>query len=159
MSTNPAQVESQIEPARIGRWVIPAIPAGWVWLPGFGIQKRVQGAFPSNIHLREDPLPEPVPLPAYVAKQITMMANTFLNPEVAGPAPASFPAADEAALLMLRHHSIRDLNVFQVQYYIRLDKWIGIITLTTSEAELLVVRPDLDQFMKVISVAGDEGVA
>lgn len=157
MSTNAAHVERQVETARIGRWIVPAMPAGWAWLPDFGIQKQVQGAFPSNIHLREDPLPEQQALAEYVAKQIIMMAKTFLNPEVAGPAPFSFAGADEAAMLMLRHHPMQELSVFQVQYYVRQGKWIGVVTLTTTETELLAVRPELDQFMKVIRIAAEEG--
>lgn len=139
--------------------MIQAIPAGWVWLPDFGIQRQVHGAFPSNIHLRGDLLSEEIPLPTYIAKQISMMAATFLNPEVAGPAPVSFPQADEAALLMLKHHPMQNLRVFQVQYYLRAGKWVGIITLTTIEQELLAVRADLDQLMKLIRFVREEEAA
>ncbi len=43
--------------------------------------------------------------------------------------------------------------MFQVQHYIRSGRWIGIATLTTLESELLKVRGDFDQFMKLLRLA------
>jgi len=40
----------------------------------------------------------------------------------------------------------------QVQHYVRAGKWIGIATLTTTETELLKVRPDFEQFMKLLRI-------
>jgi hypothetical protein len=150
MSTNPAQVEQQAEPARIGRWVIHAIPAGWVWLPGFGIQKNVAGSVPSNIYLREDELAEAESLNDYVRRQMELMTGSLISPRIAGPAPLTFPGATEAALLILKHRAVEAGTVFQVQHYVRGGKWVGIATLTTLESELLTVRAELDRFMKLV---------
>lgn len=139
--------------ARIGRWIVPAIPFGWTWLPGFGIQKQAQGVVPSNIHLREDVLLAGN-LVLYIRAQITIMQRTFLNPTIAGPAPIEFPGAEEAALLMLKHQPLNNVTVFQAQHYVRSENWIGIATLTTIESELLRVRPDFDQFMKILRIEG-----
>src|SRR3984957_7945039 len=117
MSANPGQAAGHANAARIGRWIVPAIPFGWTWVPDFGIQKR-----------------------------------TFLDPTIAGPAPMECPGADEAAMLMLKLQAMHQVSVFQVQHYVRSGNWIGIATLTTLESELLKVRPDFDQFMKLLRV-------
>lgn len=143
--------------ARIGRWIIPAIPAGWTWIPGFGVQKRGENEVPSNIHLKEDELLAGNQLMLYIQAQTTLMRRTFLHPMIAGPALLTFPDADEAAMLMLRHQPMDQRTVFQVQHYLRSGKWIGIATLTTIESELMRVRGDFDQFMKLVRIEPQPG--
>jgi hypothetical protein len=152
MSTYPGQTAGQANAARIGRWIIPAIPFGWTWVPEFGIQKRAEGVIPSNVYLREDQLLAGNQLLLYIQAQITMMKQTFLDPTIAGPAPMEFAGAEEAAMLMLKHRAMHQVTVFQVQHYVRSGPWIGIATLTTLESELLKVRPDFDQFMKILRI-------
>lgn len=152
MSANPGQAAGAASAARIGRWIIPAIPFGWSWVPGFGIQKQSEGVVPSNVYLREDELLAGDKLEPYVKAQIAIMKQTFMEPMIAGPAPMEFPGAEEASMLMLRHRPMHQVSVFQVQHYVRSGKWIGIATLTTLESELLKVRPDFDQFMKVLRI-------
>jgi hypothetical protein len=152
MSTNPGQAAGPASAARIGRWIVSAIPFGWTWIPEFGIQKRAEGFIPSNIYLREDQLLAGDQLALYIKAQITIMNRTFLEPMIAGPAPIDFSGADEAALLMVKHKPMHQVSVFQVQNYVRKGKWIGIATLSTLESELLKIRPDFDQFMKFLAI-------
>jgi hypothetical protein len=152
MNANPGQAASQPSAARIGRWVIPAIPFGWTWIPDFGIQKAGENTIPSNVYLKEDELLVGDQLTPYIQTQITLMKDTFLDPTIAGPAPLQFPGADESAMLMLKHQPMNQITVIQVQHYIRSGKWIGIATLTTAETELLKVRPDFEQFMKYLQI-------
>ena len=152
MTVDPGQAASYAGAARIGRWIVPAIPFGWNWIPEFGIQLAAAGAVPSNVCLKEDELLAGNQLALYIQAQITIMKATFLDPVIAGPAPLEYPGATEAALLMLKHQPMNGTRVFQVQHYIRMEKWIGIATLTTIETELLKVRPDFDQFMKLLQI-------
>jgi hypothetical protein len=152
MSPNPEQAASQSSAARIGRWIIPAIPHGWTWIPDFGIQKAGENTVPSNVYLKEDELLVGDQLTLYIQTQITLMKRTFLDPTIAGPAPLQFPGADESAMLMLKHQTMNQITVIQVQHYIRSGKWIGIATLTTTETELLKVRPDFEQLMKLLQI-------
>jgi len=154
MSANPEQFASHATAARIGRWIIPAIPFGWVWIPDFGIQRSGENVPPSNVYLKEDELLAG-DLTLYIQAQITIMKRTFADPMIAGPAPLEFPGATEAALLMLKHQPMNQTQVFQVQHYIRIGGWIGIATLTTIESELLKVRKDFDQFMKLVKIEPD----
>lgn len=155
MTVNPGQAASYATAARIGRWIVPAIPFGWNWIPGFGIQQGAPGAVPSNVCLKEDELLAGDQLALYIQAQITLMKRTFLDPVIAGPAPLEYPGATEAALLMLKHQPMNQTRVFQVQHYIRMGKWIGIATLTTVDFELLKIRPDFDQFMKLLKIEPD----
>jgi hypothetical protein len=152
MSTYPGQTGAHVNAARIGRWIIPAIPFGWKWIPDFGIQKQTEGVVPSNVYLREDQMSAGNQLMLYIQAQVTIMKRTFLEPVIAGPAPTEFPDAAEAAMLMLKHQAMHQVTVFQVQHYVRSGKWVGIATLTTLESELLKVRPDFDQFMKLLRI-------
>jgi hypothetical protein len=152
MTAETGQFANYATAARIGRWIIPAIPFGWTWIPGFGIQQSVQGGVPSNVFLKEDELLAGNQLALYIQAQVTIMKRTFLDPTIAGPAPLEYPGATEAALLMLKHQPMNQMQVFQVQHYIRINRWIGIATLTTLESELLKVRKDFDQFMKLLKI-------
>jgi hypothetical protein len=152
MSLPPHQAPSA---ARIGRWIIPAIPFGWTWIPEFGIQRGGGGAIPSNVYLKEDELLAGDQLNPYIQAQIAIMRRTFLNPVIAGPAPLQFPGAQESGMLMLKHQAMNQVTVIQVQHYVRSGKWIGIATLTTTETELLRVRPDFEQFMKFLQIQPD----
>lgn len=151
MTVDPEQAASYAGAARIGRWIIPGMPLGWNWIPEFGIQQAA-GAVPSNVCLKEDELLAGNQLALYIQAQIAIMKRTFLDPVIAGPAPLEYAGATEAALLMLKHQPMNGMRVFQVQHYIRMEKWIGIATLTTIETELLKVRPDFDQFMKRLKI-------
>jgi hypothetical protein len=153
MSTQPQLAD--VSAPRIGRWIIPAIPAGWAWNPGFGIHK-LTGPVTSNISVKEDQLLAGNQLELYIRAQITLIRRTFQDPMIAGPAPMAFPGAAEAAMLMVKHQSLQQVSVFQVQHYVRFERWIGIVTLTTIEPELLGVRPDFDQFMQILKVASPE---
>lgn len=138
--------------ARLGRWVISGIPHGWFWLPEFGMQRMVEGAAPSNVSVREDLLDEDESLAAYVTRQMALMRKTFLEPTVAGPAPLKFSGAEEAMLVMVKHQRMGQARIFQVQHYVRSGSWTGVVTLTTIESELLTVRPEFEQFLKLIRI-------
>ena len=138
--------------ARIGRWIIPAIPFGWRWVDGFGIQRSGDNIAPSNIYIQEDELLAGDQLVLYIQVQITIMRRTFKDPVIAGPAPSRFPGAQDCAMLMLKHQPMSQVSVIQVQHYMRNERWIGIVTLTTLETELLKVRPDFEQFLKLLRI-------
>jgi hypothetical protein len=152
MNTQSGHSASQPNVARIGRWIIPAIPFSWTWIPDFGIQRAGENTVPSNVYLKEDELLAGNQLLLYVQTQIDLMKKTFEDPTIAGPAPIPFAGAEESLMLMLKHKPMNQMSVIQVQHYVRSAKWIGIATLTTLETELLKVRPDFEQFMKMVRI-------
>lgn len=157
MNADPGQPASHAGAARIGRWIITAIPAGWTWIDGFGIQRSGENITPSNVYLKEDEMLAGDQLILYIQTQITVMKRTFKDPVIAGPAPSQFfPGTQESAMLMLKHQPMNQVSVFQVQHYVRNGRWIGIVTLTTLESELLKVRPDFERFLKMLSIAPEE---
>ena len=156
MTPDPAQAASQASAARIGRWIIPAIPFGWKWIEGFGIQRSAENITPSNVSLQEDELLAGDQLVLYIQAQIAIMKRTFKDPVIAGPAPSKFPGAQDCAMLMLKHQPMNEVSVIQVQHYMRNERWIGIVTLTTLETELLKVRPDFEQFLKLLRITQPE---
>lgn len=137
---------------QVGRWEVRLVPHGWVYVPNFGIRKAEEGIPPSNVTVSQDILLAGDKLSLYLDAQVTLMKNTFQEPAIAGPMPSEFAGADEAMLLMVKHRPLNGMTVVQVQTYARSAKWIGIITLTTLEPELLKVRPDFERFAKSLAI-------
>ncbi len=136
----------------IGRWEVRLVPHGWVYVPDFGIRRYSESAIPSNVAVNQDTLLCGDKLALYLDAQIALMKNTFKDPMIAGPMPAEFAGVDEAMLLMVKHGALNGYTVVQVQNYVRCGTWIGIITLTTLEPELLKVRQDFERFSKALAI-------
>jgi hypothetical protein len=116
---------------RAERWGVSFIPDGWEFADECGIRKLEAGSQVANIRLSEDTLPAGKLLAPYLVAQQTLFQRTFDNPKIAGPSMITFPGADEAALLFLRHRELEGVSsVIQAQTYVRHEKWIGIITFT-----------------------------
>ena len=158
---NPATEQQRIEQAfpQVGRWVITAFPPGWMYVPGFGIRQMPvsQGQVMANVGLGED-VTGGAPLAEYIGKQTKMMEQHLKDPKIAGPQGTGFAGAEEAQLLMVRHAPGAGESMLHVQIYIRVGEWIGIVTLTTAEAQVREVRPAYDYFVKGLRMkAGDAG--
>ena len=136
----------------VGRLEIRLVPHGWVYVPDFGIRKAGESMVPSNVAVNEDTLLCGDKLALYLDAQIALMKNTFKDPMIAGPKPAEFAGTDEAMLLMVKHGTLNGYTVVQVQNYVRCGTWIGIVTLTTLERELLNVRQDFERFSKALVI-------
>lgn len=133
----------------VGRWGVTFVPAGWYFLPEFGIRQEMEpGYLVSNISLVEDPLPEGKSLTEYVQSQAEMISKQHKEVKLAGPQPSPFNGAEEACMLLVRHRVKDTIEMLHVQNYVRVRDWIGIVTLTTPEQMLRAVRPDHDAFVK-----------
>ena len=140
--------------ARIGRWVISSVPANWFFVPDFGL--RHNSPYPtSNITVKDDVLLAGNRLEPYIQAQINILRRTYLDPAFAGPQPAALlkVETDETMLLLIRHQPVNGTSVLQVQTYVRLGTWIGIITLTTVDQFVRHVRPDYERFMSLLNIA------
>lgn len=148
---------STLASARIGRWGISSAPAGWFFVPDFGLRHNVPDPA-SNIHLNGDTLLAGDKLQPYVEAQMAMLSRKFDQPDFAGPQPSKLLAgqADESMLLLIRHQPMRGTGVVQVQTYVRVAKWIGIVTLTTTDRSLQRVRPDYEAFLKLLTILTDD---
>ena len=146
---------------RMGRWEISAVPANWFFIPDFGLRHNSPTHPASNITVKEDVLLAGNKLEPYIQAQISILKRTYLDPAFAGPQPttlieASLPAVEEAMMLIVKHQPHAGASVLQVQTYVRLDQWLGIITLTTLEQTLLSVRKDYEQFIRLLRIASAE---
>lgn len=139
--------------ARIGHWQFDGAPPGWFFVPDFGLRHNVPDPA-SNIHLNEDTLLAGNALEPYVEAQKAMLLRKYDQPVFAGPQPAKLLSGqtDESMLLLIRHQSMRGTSVLQVQTYVRLQKWIGIVTLTATDRSIRQVRPDYEQFLGMLTV-------
>lgn len=114
---------------------------------------RDAGAIAANVSLGHDAaLERGDALVEYIATQARMIESHLKEAKTAGPQPTPFAGADEAHLLFVRHRPEGAPDMLHAQTYIRVGLWVGIITLTTPEAQLKVVRPDYDAFVKGLRI-------
>ena len=143
--------------ARIGRWIISSVPASWFFVPDFGL--RHNSPYPtSNITVKDDVLLAGNRLEPYIQAQIGILRRTYLDPVFAGPKPVALLKidVDETMMLLIRHQPVNGTSVMQVQTYVRLGAWIGIITLTTVDQFIRQVRPDYECFISLLTVAPED---
>jgi hypothetical protein len=139
----------------VGHWRITALPKGWSHVAGFGILQDVPcpGITPANVSLREDTLGDEGTLSAYIQAQARLLGQYLGSPKMAGPQPISFHKADEASLFLVRHVPVETGPMLHAQTYVRFERWVGIVTLTTPGSALNAVRPDYDAFLQGLQVA------
>jgi hypothetical protein len=147
----------------IGRWSVTAMPANWIYVAGFGIKQMIAayGQIAASVGVGEDTLEAEDGLPAYLEKQMKMIEGSLQDVKCAGPKPTSFPGADEAHLMFVRHTLESAGPMLHAQTYARVGLWVGIVTLTTLESQLGVVRADYDVFVRGLHIgpAGAGGAA
>jgi hypothetical protein len=130
------------------------MPPGWIFVVDFGIRQMTQDpqAIIANIALGQDTLEMPNVLAEYVKKQATLIEQHLKEVKTAGPQPIDFTGSEEAYLFFVRHRPSGAPDMLHVQSYVRVGLWTGIVTLTTPEAQLKVVRPDYDAFIKGLRI-------
>ncbi len=125
-----------------------------MFVANFGIKQMVMDlqAVPANVSLGEDTLVAPDGLPAYIAAQGKLMEHHLAEPKMAGPQITPFQGADEAYLFFVRHTAGVSGKMLHAQSYVRAGTWVGIVTLTTLESQLMAVRPGYDSFLKGLRI-------
>jgi len=139
----------------VGRWVVTAIPQGWMFLHGFGIRQMSADprAIVASVGLGEDVLGAESALPEYMEKQKQLIGQALKEPFFAGPQPTEFRGADEAFLFLVRHEVESMGTMTHVQTYARQGLWVGILTLTARYSDVAEIRPGYDAFVKGLNIA------
>jgi hypothetical protein len=118
---------------------------GWGFVAGYGLRSTTSTPTPSSLLLTEDVLPAGDKLDPYTQAQHTMLAQTYPMTQIAGPADAQVPGADQAQLLILKHPTTGGGDVFQIQTYALSARWIGIVTLTAIPQEIAAARSAMNE--------------
>lgn len=130
------------------------MPGGWIYVANFGMRQMTidARAVVASVGLGEDELSEESKMADYIEKQKELIGGRLKEAKFAGPQAVAFSGAEEAHLLFVRHTMDAVGNMLHAQTYVRLGEWMGIITLTTLEAQLNAVRPDYDSFVKGLRI-------
>jgi hypothetical protein len=130
------------------------MPAGWLYVAGFGIRQMTMaaGSVAASVGVGQDELGSEKDLAEYIEKQKKLIGGALTDVKFAGPQATTFAGAEEAQLLFVRHSTNSAENMLHAQTYVRLGNWVGIITLTTLEAQLRAVRPDYEAFLKGLRI-------
>lgn len=111
-----------------------------------------QGRVAASVGLGQDALDDVGGLPEYIEKQMKLVGERLKEVKSAGPKETPFAGAEEAHLLFIRHTMDSSGPMLHVQTYVRVGLWLGIVTLTTVEAQLGAVRPDYDAFVRGLHI-------
>jgi len=130
------------------------MPAGWIFVADFGIRQMVRdaGAVAASVGVGQDTLQSARELTEYLEKQKKLIEGALKEARIAGPQATAFAGAEEAHLLFVRHAVSGAGSMLHAQTYVRVEKWVGIITLTTLEDQLKAVRGDYDVFVKGLRI-------
>lgn len=133
------------------------VPSGWLYAADFGIRKMAveAGRVGASVGLGQDTLNSENALAEYIEKQKKLIESHLNDAKFAGPQVTAFNGADEAHLLFVRHNVTNVGSMLHAQTYVRLGRWVGIITLTAQEEQLRAVRPDYDAFVKGLRIGPD----
>jgi hypothetical protein len=147
----------------IGRWSVTSLPAGWIYIAGFGIKQMTAtpGTVAASVGVGQDKLENESGMAEYLDKQLKLIEGRLTEVKCAGPQAIAFAGADEAQLLFVRH-TMASGSMLHAQTYVRVGRWLGIVTLTTLEAQLRAVRPDYDAFVRGLRIGppgADDGAA
>jgi hypothetical protein len=110
------------------------------------------GQHGASVSLGQDTLSASEGLAEYIEKQKRLIEGHLREAKFAGPQATNFTGADEAQLLFVRHTVPSVGSMLHVQTYVRLGLWVGIVTLATEEAQLRIVRPDYEAFVKGLRI-------
>jgi len=134
------------------------MPGGWLYAADFGIRRMSMnaGQAGASVGLGQDTLSTDSGLAEYIEKQKKLIEGHLRDARFAGPQATSFTGADEAQLLFVRHNVPSLGSMLHAQTYVRLGRWVGIITLTTQEAQLRTVRPDYEAFVKGLRISPEQ---
>lgn len=138
----------------MGRWGASVLPNGWMFVSEFGIRQMTTDArqIAANVSLGQDTLKDESGLLEYIAAQAKLIEGHLNGAKIAGPQPSNFADAPESYMFMVRHTLEGVPEMLHVQTYVRVGLWLGIVTLTTVEAQLKDVRPAYEAFMKGLRV-------
>lgn len=123
-------------------------------MAGFGIRQMTMaaGTIAASVGVGQDTLSSESGLAEYIEKQKKLIGSHLKEAKFAGPQATAFAGADEAQLLFVRHSVDKAGSMLHAQTYVRLGDWVGIVTLTTLEAQLRAVRPDYEAFVKGLRI-------
>jgi hypothetical protein len=113
---------------------------------------RIAEKAAASVGVGQDSLSSESGLAEYIEKQMKLIEGRLSEVKLAGPQATAFPGGDEARLLFVRHNVASAGGMLHAQTYVRLGCWLGIITLTTPEAQLRAVRTDYDAFVKGLRI-------
>ncbi len=133
------------------------MPSGWIYVAEFGIRQMpmAAGTIVASVGVGQDTLSAERDVAEYIEKQKKLIGSHLKEAKFAGPQATAFAEADEAQLFFVRHNAAAAGNMLHAQTYVRQGHWLGIVTLTTLEAQLRAVRADYEAFVKGLRIRGE----
>ena len=127
--------------AQSGSWTFSTIPQGWTVLDTGALRCVDQSGFSHNVIATEDDLSESTTLAQYIELQSVIIRRYLQNAEIEfhdSPAPNSM---EECMLVSIRFQADDGRPAAQRQIYVRKNRRVGILTLTTLESDLSKLEP------------------
>jgi pSer/pThr/pTyr-binding forkhead associated (FHA) protein len=132
---------------KIGNWTLAFVPDGWIEVGEYGIQRNARDVFPSNVVATEEQLGPGLSLQEYVESQLTMLRQYLRQPQIEASIPPKIHGAEESMAIEIRYQTKDGQAVFYRRVYVRTDRTVGVLALTTLQSELVQVRPIFDSIL------------
>lgn len=129
-----------------GSWIIPAIPPGWVELPGRGIQVMQTGRFPTNILFSEEQHPLEIPLAEFIRRQRLIARESIPHAVFSPPTTVRAAEADEAYAASAEFEAAGGAKARQRELYVCRLGIAGSVSMTTIEPE----SPHVDRMFDAV---------
>ena len=136
----------------IGGWSFAALPEGWAPQGEYGVNRCVEGSFPSSAVVAEEPLSN-IGLQDYVEAQLSMLRQYLREPQIEAILPPRIRGAEESIAIGVRYKAKDGQAVFYHRVYVRVGRSVGVLTFTTLEGELAAIRPEFDLILSGASFA------
>jgi pSer/pThr/pTyr-binding forkhead associated (FHA) protein len=132
---------------KIGNWTLAFVPDGWIEVGEYGIQRNARDVFPSNVVATEEPLGPGLSLQEYVESQLTMLRQYLRQPRIEASIPPKIHGAEESMAIEISYQTKDGQAVFYRRVYVRADRKVGVLALTTLQSELVQVRSIFDSIL------------
>lgn len=130
----PADARGAAKPAEpafsVMGWSFSALPEKWELQQEFGLQRNVEGEFPSSVTAAEEFLGG-ISLQQFVESQISMLRGYLRDPKIEPTMPPRVAGADESMAMDIRHSTKDGQELVYRRIYARRGVSVGVLTVTT----------------------------
>jgi len=127
----------------VGSWHFTAIPQGWIPVEGYGLRRSGSATPPAEIVAAEQQ-PLGTSLTEYVNAQLEMLPLLVLDAQARITGPVAIPGAEEALAVAVKYKMDDGRAFAQRQFYARVGRGVGVLTLTGPLDELPLLLPALE---------------
>ncbi len=124
-------------------WHASHLPEGWERLGAEGLRRAGDETPPANVVFAQGALEAEASLPDYRDRQIDLLGQILLRPELRQVPAPPVEGAEEGLGVEIRY-ARAGIALIQEQWYVRRGRQLGVVTFTTTPEERAALRDTFD---------------